>query len=106
MQRPAAPAGLAKTCSAAPRHRAGDDHQQRSISACEEGLLHQQAWSLLRALRRHDIVLEVITYNAAIRVRKGQLHRQVSSLTSGAVPCQRAGDGCLRQQAWHLLRMM
>jgi len=68
---PAAPAGFSSlTSGAVPRHRAGGDHQQRSISACEKSRLHQQAWHLVR-LCRHGIVPNVITCKAAIRVRKG-----------------------------------
>ena len=67
----------------APRHRAGGDHQQRSISACEKSRLHQQAWHLVRMMCRHGIVPNVITCNAAIRVRKGAAAPDgVSSLTA------------------------
>jgi len=68
----AAPAGFSSLASgAAPRHRAGGDHQRRSISACEQNRLHQHAWHLSRMMCRHGIVPNVITCNAAIRVRKG-----------------------------------
>jgi len=68
----AAPAGLSSlTSGSAPRHRAGGDHQQRSISACEKSRLHQQAWHLVRMMCRHGIVPNVITCNAAIRTRTG-----------------------------------
>jgi len=68
----AAPAGFSSlTSGSAPRHRAGGDHQQRSISACEKSRLHQQAWHLVRMMCRHGIVPNVITCNAAIRTRTG-----------------------------------
>jgi len=56
---------------AVPRHRVGDDHQQRNISACKRGRLRQQAWHLPRTMWRHDIVPKAIIYNATIRVRRG-----------------------------------
>ena len=53
---------------------------QPSVRA-KEGLLHQQALRLLRAMWRHAIVPNVIIYNAAISAcEKGLRHQQALPL--------------------------
>jgi len=43
-------------------------------SNATSGRLRQQAWHLLRTMWGHDIVPKVVTYSAAIRVRKDRQH--------------------------------
>jgi len=58
-------------------------------SACATGKQHQQAWHLLRAVRRHAIVPEVFTYSsAAIGVYDGHAAPAgIASLSSNMALC-------------------
>jgi len=119
--RPAAPAGLTPlTCDAVPCRRAGCGHLQCCRQRVQKGQQHQQALLLLRALKRHAIVPDVITYGAAISVsNKCQRHQQASyllrarrryAIAPAVIACSTAISVCVmskqHQQALHLLRAM
>ena len=84
----AAPKGL--RCGAMPSGRMGTPTVLPS--ACAAGQQYQQAYHLLRAMRRHVIVPDVFTYNAAISLCDGAAASAgITSPSSDAASCHRAG---------------
>ena len=84
---PAAPADLASLAAeASPCHRAGCGYRQCCRQRGRKLQLYQQTWHLLRQIRRHARVLDVVTYRAA-----GRAGKRASSTSRPYMFCGRCG---------------